>query len=151
MQLSVSTYSLLRWRRESGKTFEDTIDAIADLGAAAIEFSGIDDKPVANPLPRAGMLRKRAEKRCLKVASYCVSAELLVPPDQQREAIDKLKRDVDIAAALGAPSMRHDVTRGFGEHSAALKIPQTFAAALKVVVPAIREVADYARSKGVRT
>jgi sugar phosphate isomerase/epimerase len=43
------------------------------------------------------------------------------------------------------------VTRGFGEQSKGLKIPKTFDAALKVVVPAIREVADYAATKGVKT
>ena len=137
MKLSVSTYSLARWRREQNKTLEDTIDAIADYGVKAIEFSGLDEKAQANPIKRAAALRKRAEKRGLKVASFCIGAELLAPPAEQRKVIEKLKHDVDVAVTLGAKSMRHDVTRGFGEQSMGLKIPQTFEAVLKVIVPAI--------------
>jgi sugar phosphate isomerase/epimerase len=151
MKLSVSTYSLARWRRENNKTLEDTIDAIADLGVPAIEFSGLDEKATMDPVRRAGVLRKRCTKRGLKVVGYSTSAELLVPPRQQREAIDRLKHQVDIAAAFGVPSMRHDVTRGFGEHSKGVKSPKTFDGAVKIVVPAIREVADYAQTKGVRS
>jgi sugar phosphate isomerase/epimerase len=144
MKLSVSTYSLLRWRRQNNKTLEDTIDAIADFGVPGIEFSGLDERAMASPLKRSGQLRKRAEKRGLRIVSYCIGAELLVPPAAQREEINRLKREVDIASALGAPSMRHDVTRGQGA-------PRTFAATLKIVIPAIREIADYAQKKGVRT
>src|ERR1700761_3886561 len=104
MKLSVSTYSLARWRREQNKTLEDSIDAIADFGVKAIEFSGLDEKAQANPLKRAAVLSKRAEKRGLKLASFCIGAELLVPPAEQHNVIEKLKRDVDVAAALGAKS-----------------------------------------------
>ena len=62
MKLSISTYSLLRWRRENNKTLEDTIAAYADLGAEGIEFSGLDDNPPARPLQRVEQLRKRCEK-----------------------------------------------------------------------------------------
>jgi sugar phosphate isomerase/epimerase len=151
MKLSISTYSLLRWRHENNKTLDDTIAAFADLGAEGIEFSGLDDHPPARPLQRASHLRKLCEKSHLPIVSYCVGAELLTAPYQQRKTIDKLKRHVDIAAELGAPSMRHDVTRGFNDSAKGLKMPHTFAAALKLVAPAIREVADYAQRKGVRT
>ena len=46
-------------------------------------------------------------------------------------------------AELGVKTMRHDVTRGFGENAKKLRIPKTFDAAVKYVVPAIRDVADY--------
>jgi sugar phosphate isomerase/epimerase len=151
MKLSVSTYSLWRWRRDQDKSLEDTIEAVAALDVPGIEFSGLDDAAKTNPLKRAATLRKRADRRGLKIVSYCVGAELLRPAPEQRTVVEQLKRDVDTAAALGAPSMRHDVTRGFGEHSEGLKIRNTFDAVLDVVVPAIREVADYAESRGVRT
>src|SRR5207244_4507600 len=93
----------------------------------------------------------RCEKSNLPIVSYCVVAELLTTPNQQRRTIEQLKRQVDTAAELGAPSMRHDVTRGFNDNVKSVKVPHTFAAALKIVIPAIREVADYAQRKGVRT
>jgi sugar phosphate isomerase/epimerase len=151
MKLSISTYSLSRWRRENNRTLEQTIDAYRDLGAEGIEFSGLDEKLPSQPLKRAAQLRARCEKAGLPIVSYCVGAELLAPPDQQRKAVESLKREVDVAAELGAPSMRHDVTRGFGDNASGLKAPRTFPGALKVVVPAIREVADYAGAKRVRT
>lgn len=151
MKLSVSTYSLSRWRNENGKSLEDSIDQIAAMDVKGIEFSGLDEKAKKNPVKRAEQLRKRVEKHGLKVPSYCVGAELLVPIDEQRKVIERLKGEVDVASALGAPSMRHDVTRGFGDQNKSLKIAKTFDAVLKHIVPAIREVADYARTKGVKT
>jgi sugar phosphate isomerase/epimerase len=79
----------------------------------------------------------------LKVASYCVGAEFLVNPAEQRKLIERLKREVDAAHVLGAATMRHDVTRGDGAKS--------FAATLKAVVGPIREVADYAAARNIRT
>jgi sugar phosphate isomerase/epimerase len=137
MKLSVSTYSLLRWRNELGKSLEDSVDWIGEAGVEGIEFSGLDEKGKADPVRRAGQVRKRAEKRGLKVVSYCIGAELLVSPEKQREAVAFLKQQVDVAAELGAPSMRHDVTRGFGEWNTDLKIPRdSYEAVLKVLVPA---------------
>jgi len=151
LKLSISTYSLLGWRRENGKTLEDTIRAYRDLGAQGIEFSGLDEKGNRDPLERAERLRSLCERAKLPVVSYCVGAELLVSSRKQSKVVQQLKEQVDIAAAFGVPSMRHDVTRGFGDNANGLKIPRTLDAALKVVVPAIREVADYAQSRRVRT
>jgi sugar phosphate isomerase/epimerase len=151
MKLSVSTYSLSRWRNENGKSLEDSIDQIAAMDVKGIEFSGLDEKAKKNPVKRAEQLRKRVEKHGLKVPSYCVGAELLVPEREQRNVIERLKGEVDVASALGAPSMRHDVTRGFANQNKSLKIARTFDAVLKHIVPAIREVADYAKTKGVKT
>jgi len=149
MKLCISSYSLSRWRRETGATLEDTIDAVADLGVSAIEFSGLDDAP--KPLRRAEALRRHAERKKIKIASYSVGAELLRPAAEQAMAVAALQRDVDVAAALGVRRMRHDITRGFGEWSKGVRSPKTFAGAMAVIVPAVREVADYAKTIGVRT
>ena len=58
---------------------------------------------------------------------------------------------VDTAAELGVLSMRHDVTRGFGDNTKGLKIAKTFDAAVKHIVPAIREVSEYATRKKIKT
>ena len=151
MRLAVSTYSLGRWRREQGKSLEHCIDWIADMGVAAVEFAGLDERvETIGPIRRAAQLRRRCEKRGLEVAGYNVGAELLVPPRTQRAAVRRLKLAVDTAAALGAPSMRHDVTRGW-EKAGRLPGPRTFTRALRVVVPAVREVADHGRARDVLT
>jgi sugar phosphate isomerase/epimerase len=152
MKLCVSSYSLTRWRRDNNKSLEDTLAWIAEQpGIKAVEFAGLDDQAKADPVGRARALKKRADELGLAVPSYCVGAELLVPADKQREVVKQLKQEVDVAAALGVRSMRHDVTRGFGDHTKSLGIPETFDAAVAHVAPAIREVSDYAKSKGIIT
>ncbi len=151
MKLCVSTYSLARWRNENNKTLEDSIDWIAENGVKAIEFSGLDKQAEANPLKRAAALRKRCEKRGLHVAGFSVGANLLLNPTEQRKVIEKVKRDVDIAAELGARNMRHDVAYGFNDANKDLKGPKTFAHALTVVVPAVREITEHGVKCGVKT
>jgi sugar phosphate isomerase/epimerase len=143
MKLAVSTYSLWRWRSENNKTLEQSLDWIAESGVDGVEFAGAIAEKETDLLRRAVALRKRCEKLGLKIVSYCVGAELLVPPAEQKKVVRRLKREVDAAEALGVPSMRHDVTRGVGAKS--------FPATLKTVAPPIREIADYAQSKNIKT
>ena len=150
MKLAVSTYSLWRWRTENGKTLEETLAWVGDAGVGGVEFAPVGDEG-AKVVRDAGKLRAHAEKMGLQIVSYCVGAELLCPVEQQRKVVERLKREVDVAVELGAPSMRHDVTRGWGENAAGVKGAKTFGNALKVVTPAIREVADYGAGKGVKT
>jgi len=138
--------------REGNKSLEAAVEQIADFGVSGVEFAGFDPyKPDASPIRRAAKLVKVAQKAGLTVVSYCVGAELLVGAETQRHEISKLKEHVDIAAELGVTTMRHDVTRGYGEHSAGVGGAKTFENAVKHVVPAIREVADYAATKRIRT
>lgn len=151
MKLCVSTYSLWQWRHAHKKSVEDSFDWIADQGIKAVEVSAVDGEFAQDPRKRSEQLRKHADKRGLVIPSLCVGAELLLPAEAQRKTIDQLKVFVDCAHIFGATSMRHDVTRGFGKHSEGVPGAPTFGNALKVVVPAIREVADYAQPKKVKT
>ncbi len=150
MKLAISSYSLWRWCAEQNKSLEQAIDWIADTGVDAIEFAGLDAKAADNPVRRARAIRKRCEKRGLKIVSYCVAAELIQPPAKLRRQIEALKTEVDVAAELGVPSMRHDVTTGF-DALPRYTGPRTIAEALKRVVPIIREIADYGAERGVKT
>jgi sugar phosphate isomerase/epimerase len=151
MKLAVSTYSLWGWCSENGKTLDDSIAWIAGSGVDAVEFAGLDDAAKRDPIRRATALKRRCDELKLAVPSYCVTAELLVPRERQREVVAELKAQVDVAEALGVSSMRHDVTRGFGDYSKDLAIEHTFEAAVAHVVPPIREIADYAAAKGIKT
>lgn len=146
MELCVSTYSLLRWRTKENKKIEHCIDWLASIGLTAIEFSGLGENFDGDPIRRARALRKRCEKNGMKVASYCVPGELLVDAKQQRKVINQIKQQIDVAAELGAPSMRHDVTRGPKDGQR-----MTLNQVLKEIVPAVRELAEYGQEKGVKT
>lgn len=145
ISLAVSTYSLVRWRRAEGTTFEDTISFVAELGVRGIEFSNISDEPVADPIAVAKSLRQACDAAGLKAPSYCVSGELYGDPARQRAEIDRLKQSIDVAAILGATSFRHDVTWD----AEAPTVP--FDAFLGSVVPACREVTRYGAEKGIKT
>ncbi len=148
MRLAVSTYSLRLWMHENGKTLNQAIDWVADH-AEGIEFLGLDVQQGENALRKAKAVRRRCERRNLTIVGYSTGAELLhAKAAKQREAIEQVKIEVEVAAALGVKNMRHDVTGGFGKGWSG---PRTFAAALKCVVPAIREIADFAQSLGVKT
>lgn len=55
----------------------------------------------------AGELREYCKKIGLEIIAYTVGANFLA--DDVQAEMQKLKEHVDIAAALGAPIMRHDV------------------------------------------
>ncbi len=148
MKLAVSTYSLSAWQRNEKKTLNDIVDWIAD-NAAGIEFSGISSQLGKNPLRGADNLRKHCEKKKLQIVGYCCPAELFHSSQAKlKQQIETLKKEIDIAARLGVKNMRHDVTRGFPE---GWKGKRTFCVVLKHVVPAIREIADYAQQYGIKT
>jgi sugar phosphate isomerase/epimerase len=144
MKLAVSTYSLQRWRKENNRTLEQSLEWIRRKGGVdAVEVSGTLAEREDDLLSRAKSLRKRCHNLGLRIVSYCVHAELLTSVGEQAKTVQRLRREVEAAAAMGAASMRHDVTRGVGAKS--------FAATLKQIVPPIREVADYAQTVGVKT
>jgi sugar phosphate isomerase/epimerase len=148
MQLSVSSYSLFRWMRENKKNLNQAIDWIADH-AKGIEFSGLNLEKGEDPIRKAIAVRKRCEKRGLKIVGYCIGANMFQPTEKEtRQEIERVKREVDVAGTLGVKNMRHDVMYGFPKN---WKGPKTLNAVLKAVVPPIREIADYAQTMGVKT
>ncbi|MCC7145641.1 MAG: sugar phosphate isomerase/epimerase [Phycisphaeraceae bacterium] len=152
MILAVSTYSLSRWMRENNKTLEQTLDWMAQHDVKAAEFCGLDERAKDNPIARAQEVRAYVAKLGMEVAGYCVGGEFLCPPQTQKQEVARLKQDVDIAVALGAKTMRHDVT--WGPTNGKNKPPvdaKTFPQVLKYMAPAIREVTEYAAGKGLKT
>jgi len=147
MKIAVSTYSLSRWRHDRSRSLEQTIDQIASMGVHGIEFSGIDGGDRRSPTRRAEVLRRRCERVGLAVAGYCIGAELYGPASRQRAAVVSVKRHVEIAEALGARTMRHDVSGGPSPRSKRT----TFSGVVANLVPAIRAIADHAASRGVVT
>ena len=146
LELAVSTYSLLRWRKENGKTLEDTLHWLAGQQVRGVEFSGLDERTFDRPLERARELKKCCDDLGLRAVNYCVGAELLVDPRAQREVITRVKQAVDVAVILTTGRVRHDVTFGPKEES-----PRSWPQVLEVVAPAVREISAYAKAPGLRS
>lgn len=119
IKLGINTYS---YRREliTGRTDILTVlDRIADLGAVHAEL--VPDTPTFvngwSVTPELlGQLKKKAGERHLEFSSYTIGAEFVVSPEGRdltaeefRREIERVKKEVEIAAALECPRMRHDV------------------------------------------
>ena len=146
MKSCISTYSLWRYM-SAGKTMFDVIDLIKELGAEGVEFVLDDNKPEGMTLEeRAVELAEYARSKGLETPIYTTGANFF-QKDPSVE-VRRVCRHVDAAAAAGIKLMRHDITAGFYQRYTGL---QTFDAVLPTVASAIREVAEYARLKGVTT
>ena len=148
MKIGVSSYSYQKLFRKGEMTLEDAIRYTAEVGFDAIEFT--DDRiDMDDPFAWAQKTGDFCRANGLEVSLVAAGADFLNGSggDIDKE-IARVKRLVDICAALGVKKMRHDATIGFKNPAFGRR---SFADALKIIAPAIREVTEYAAGKGVRT
>ena len=149
MEYSVSLYSFYSAIQKGELTPLGCVEKAAELGFDAVEavdfvnFSGTQEEKKAQALE----LKQAAEKCGLQFSSLAIGADFLNGSDgDQEKEIQRVKDYVDIAALLGAPRMRHDITAGYkGENY------RSYESLIPTLAQAVREVADYAASKGVMT
>ena len=139
MKTAVSTYSFGPYR-ELG--VEGLIAKAKEMGFDGIDFLERDVRDVEH----AKTLRALAEQNGIAIVNLCVGADFI--KNGVEEEVTRLKGLVDIAAALGATMMRHDITAG---DKSGKKVGISYDALLPTLAAAVREVADYAKGKGVRT
>lgn len=151
MKFSVSIYSFFSSIRRGVLTPVECVAKAKEIGFDAVEavdfvnFSG--DKE--NMLRQAAELKNEAEKQGLSVSSLAIGADFINGCDGDRAAeIQRVKDYVDVAAALGAPKMRHDITQGYPKNSGKFK---SYESLIPTLSEAVREVTEYAAQKGVLT
>ena len=149
MEYSVSLYSFYSAIQKGELTPLGCVEKAAELGFDAVEavdfvnFSGTQEEKKAQALE----LKQAAEKCGLKFSSLAIGADFLNGSDgDQEKEIQRVKDYVDIAALLGAPRMRHDITAGYKRENY-----RSYESLIPTLAQAVREVADYAASKGVMT
>ncbi|MCI8387968.1 MAG: sugar phosphate isomerase/epimerase [Clostridiales bacterium] len=140
MKLSVTTYSFGSYIDKLGLT--GIIDKTAEMGFDGIEFV---EHGEFNDLDEAKKIGDYAREKGLEVVAYCVGANFL-KEDLDGE-IERVKKHVDIAAALGAKNMRHDVGYGMGGRKYSIGYDD----ALPALIKGTTEVTKYAEQKGVGT
>ena len=144
MKYSITSYSLSQLLR-SGLTTQFSMIALAKtLGFDGIEFTDLIVPEGMTEEAYALALKAEAARCGMDIVSHTVGANLLA--DDQPAEIARLKHKVDIAALLGAPTMRHDAYFGFPAND-----PEpSFEKYLDKVADGFREVAAYAQTKGVK-
>lgn len=145
MKLGISTYSLYGALQRGEMTIQDVIVFIASLGAEHAEIVPLGFNLTENP-ELIEEIKKQAQKSGIELSNYAVGANFSGLDDEQFEQeIARLKREVDIAAALGVKKMRHDVAS-----SQNLSI-SNFLMELPRLAKACQIIADYAAPHGITT
>ena len=146
MKTSVSSYSYHKLLNKGEMDLFQVMDKTKEFGFDAIEFVEFTAPEGKTQLEFAAQLRAYAEKIGLGIASYTIGANFL--QDDVAAEVARLKGEVDIAAVLGVPVMRHDIFSRYPDSYTGVK---TYKAVLPIIAPAIREVSEYAASKGIIT
>ncbi|HIX91580.1 MAG TPA: sugar phosphate isomerase/epimerase [Firmicutes bacterium] len=144
MKISVTSYSYGQYINEDKLGLMGIIDNAAEMGFEGIEFS---EGGWSNNLDLAvaEKIKERCAERGLEVVSYCVGANFLAA-DLDAE-IERVKKQVDFAAAMGTKNMRHDVGYGFSGRKYSIGYDD----ALPYLAKGALEVTKYAEQKGVGT
>ena len=147
MIIGVSSYSFHKLFKDEGFSFQKAIDFAKKTGFDAIEFTDVG--PEGDKVPEiAADLKKASAEAGLQVCSYAVHADFLYGSDGDiKKEAERLKACVDTTKALGAPMMRHDACWGLQDASKC----RTWREAIKIMAPAIGELAEYAASRGIKT
>jgi len=147
MKLGISSYSLSRAIYAKEMTIVDVIHWVAENGGEHLEICPAGFSLEDNP-DLIEEICVNAKKAGIDLSSYTIGSDFIQPDDASYEAeIARVKKHVDIAAALGVKLMRHDVANR--------PIPQAtisnFNADLELLASACRQIADYALQYGITT
>lgn len=145
MKLGISTYSLYNAHKTGEMTILDVLVYIASIGGEHAEIVPLGFNLTETPnLIEA--IKKQAQESGIELSNYAVGANFSGLNDEQFEQeLVRLKREVDIAAALGVKKMRHDVAS-----SQNLSITN-FLQELPRLAKACQAIADYAATFGITT
>ncbi|MHB1457534.1 MAG: sugar phosphate isomerase/epimerase family protein [Armatimonadota bacterium] len=151
MKIGVSSYSFSRYLGNGVMDIFGVINAAKELGFEGIEFTDFGHLTGSmSGMDAAKLVRDRCLESGLAVMSYTIGADFLKPRnggDWQGE-VERLKGELDIAKALGAPLMRHDVTTGLPNGKNNLG---DFFDVLPTLASGCRAVTEYAADLGIKT
>lgn len=145
MKLGISSYSLYQAMRTGSMSILDAIDWVAELGAEHIEIVPLGFNFNENP-DLIGAIRERAAKAGIALSNYAIGANFITDSTEAYEAeIERVKREVDHAHALGVNLMRHDVAAR--QDTSIIRFQED----LPRIADACRQIADYAAEYGITT
>ncbi len=145
MKYCVTTYSFSSCINKTKCNYFEICDLVKEMGFDGIEFIDLDkwDKEI-DKVKTAKEIKEYCDKIGLEIVSYTVSGELLnTVPEVE---IARLKSCVDIAEILGVKVMRHDICYPLKKEPL-----YTYKNAIKEIAPRIREITEYAYTKGIKT
>ena len=146
MQVAISTYSLEQEIAAGRMTQLDAVSVIRELGADAVEFVDIRPPQGVSRLDYACRLGEACREAGLSVANYTTGADFL--RNSVHDEVQRLQDELRLAAAVGAKSIRHDVTIGIpGMEKGYVGFEQV----LPRLAEGCREVTERAQEMGIST
>lgn len=120
------------------------IEKAAEMGIDAMEFTESEYTTVE----KAPELRAKCEEVGITPVAFCVGANFAVSDSEKlKDEIERVKKLVDTAEAMGVKMLRHDIAYGPFKYPR----PTGYDGIIPTVSPAIREVTKYAEQKGIKT
>ena len=147
MKIGVSSYSFKKYIEATKCDYIEVCDKAKEMGFDGIEFIDLDSKAfniTDDAMKTAVEIKAHCEKIGLDVIAYTIGANFL--SDDKDAEVERVCRAVDVAEALGAPVLRHDVVYTLPEGHL-----YSWREAAKEIAPYVRRVTEYAKAKGIKT
>ena len=148
MKISVSSYSFSQYLRSGKLTLVDLPRVAHEIGFDAIEYVDIPGETQEEKLELAAKIKAEADALGMEINAYTIGACLYQETDEASDKeVARLVDQLDVAVALGAKVMRHDVVYALGKTGAA----RSFDGMLPTIVKNVQRVADEAAKRGITT
>ena len=143
MRIGVSSYSFSQAMRDGRMTILDVIPTAKGMGYEGVEVVKFcSDEEMREYAPKLAAQSKEFE---MPIIAYMVGADFLA--NGVAAQVETLKKEVEIAATLGAHRMRHDATGGKDASGRAY----TWEEALPILAEGYGRVTEYAMGLGINT
>ncbi len=144
MKIAVSSYSFSQAFYDGRMTIMDVIPKAKELGYDGIEFvrQGQTDEEMKELAPK---LKKQSEEYGMPIIAYMIGADFLL--NGLDAEVERLKKEVEFAALMGAPRLRHDSTNGVDAAGKKYEVEE----ALPIVAEGYRRVTEFAAGLGIHT
>ena len=147
MKIGLSSYSLYRAIKSGEMTWPQAIEWTARHGGEHFEVVPLGIDLTQDDTLRDTLVRCAAEHG-IPLSSYTIGANFITETEEARQAeIERVKREVEVAAALGVTRMRHDA----GSRPKECTSTAQFEKDLPGLVEACQIIADHARPLGIVT
>ena len=154
MKIGLSSYSLDREIEKGNMSLKDAMEFAARNGAECMElvpFAFRFDDPDTGKSDSAFIAdaKKWARDAGLELCNYSVLADLCKEGEAFENEIKRICHEVDIAAELGVPQMRHDVSSFRRPHSE--NTLRDFEKWMPCMIEGAKRITEYGKRAGVKT
>ncbi len=148
MKIGVSSYSYAGYIRAGKMTQLDCVAKAKEMGFDGIEFTDLAADTLEEQLQLAEKIASEAKRLGIEIVAYTIAANLYYDTKEESEReVERLKGQLRVAKALGAPIMRHDVCWSLGKSGSS----RSFDLMLPTMAENARAVTEYAETLGIRT